>query len=262
MTLILTELSRHGVAMAADSATTKTNGRSLYGIQKLLPVPQINAGISIWGKGQVKNVDTDIWTQSFIIDDINSNMTLLDAANILTDKLNNTFGDVLKERMGFHLAGFDTKNDIRGPAFYHVHNGHYEMNLQFGHAIITPKEEPPIREFRVVQDRPPMIYKENQFGLTGNGDFVIVTYLRTAIQEKIETELKLKAGIVFPHPDTLSTRGEYLRFLIQTTAEIKRLSNQRLRVLLQPATAGETSIGGPITVLTISDKGIESFYSR
>lgn len=262
MTLILTEVSRHGVAMAADSALTFSSGRSFYGAQKLLPIPQLNAGISIWGNYTIANKYADIWTQDFIANTVNSNATLWDTANLLAEKLNSAFGAVIQERMGFHIAGFDTKSGIRGPAFYHVHNGHYKIDLQFGQIIITPRETPPIREFRAEQDRPPMIYKENQFELTGNGDFVLLAYFRTAIQEKIEIELKQLAGFKFPYPDALSTRGEYIRFLIQTTAEIYRLSSHRLRILPQPTTAGETSIGGPITVLTISDQGIESFYTR
>ena len=66
----------------------------------------------------------------------------------------------------------------------------------------------------------------------------------------------------FPYPPSLASRGEYLRFWIETIVGIYRLSNARQRILPQPATAGDASIGGPITILTISKSGIESFYTK
>lgn len=262
MTLILTEVSKHGVVMAADSALTRVDGRSFYGAQKLLPIPQVNAGISIWGNYNIAGTCADVWTQNFITNDVNSSANLWDTANLLADKLNNAFGNVIQERMGFHLAGFDTKNGICGPAFYHVHNGHYHWELKYGEIIEVPDEYPKTREFKANEDHAPKIYNEDESQLTGNGDFTIFSYLYKSIKPKIEDELKLLTKFEFPYPSFLSTRGEYLRFWIQFIAELYRLSNFRLRILPQPATAGETSIGGPITILTISDKGIQSFYTR
>ena len=69
-------------------------------------------------------------------------------------------------------------------------------------------------------------------------------------------------GLAFPYPPSLQARGEYLRFWVKTLIEIYRLSNHRRRILPQPATAGDASIGGPVTVLTISESGIKSFYTR
>lgn len=74
--------------------------------------------------------------------------------------------------------------------------------------------------------------------------------------------LRNLVGLKFPYPSGLETRGEYLRFWINTIKEIYRLSNARTRVLPQPATVGDASIGGPVTVLTISETGIEDFYSK
>jgi len=47
MTLVLTEVSSFGVAMAADSAVTFDSERVYVGAQKLLPVSQLDAGLSI-----------------------------------------------------------------------------------------------------------------------------------------------------------------------------------------------------------------------
>jgi hypothetical protein len=74
--------------------------------------------------------------------------------------------------------------------------------------------------------------------------------------------LQKTTGLSFPYPESLESRGEYLRFWIKTITEIYRLSNARRRVLPQPVTSGDASIGGPVTVLTISKEGITSFYTR
>ena len=262
MTLVLTEVSSFGVAMAADSAVTFGSGRVYVGGQKLLPIPQIDAGISIWGKGNINSNDADIWLQSFIENNISNGMTLWDAANVLADSLNNAFGGVISERMGIHVGGFDQKDGIHGPSFYHIHNGHYRLEYRNGSVKEIPKEYPPIREFRAELDRPPAIYSPSDTPkLTRNGDFSIFAFLYDTINPLFK-DIQNKTGLTFPYPAGLASRGEYLRFWIKTVTEIYRLSNARRRVLPQPVTAGDASIGGPVTVLTVSESGIESFYTK
>lgn len=135
MTLVLTEVSSFGVAMAADSAVTFPSGRVYVGAQKLLRVPQLNAGLSMWGLGEINSIATDEWIQSFIDGDIQSGIRLWDMANRLAVKLNKEFGNVISERMGIHVGGYDEKNGIRGPAFYHVHNGHYHVEMRNGRLL-------------------------------------------------------------------------------------------------------------------------------
>lgn len=63
MTLILTELSHYGIAMATDSALTETllkpdgtiGDKDYYGARKLFTVPKLSAGISYWGWGDIPN---------------------------------------------------------------------------------------------------------------------------------------------------------------------------------------------------------------
>jgi hypothetical protein len=65
MTLVLTELTTHGVAMAADSAVTITNtSTGLSYVQpnaakKLHSIPYLSAGISCWGLGTIDGAQTD-----------------------------------------------------------------------------------------------------------------------------------------------------------------------------------------------------------
>ncbi len=259
MTLVLTEVSQFGVAMAADSAITFPFGRVYIGAQKLLPVYQINAGLAIWGKGNVNDVEADVWVQNFIDNDVTSGMGLWEMANKLAEKLNEAFGEVISERMGIHVGGFDEKNGIHGPAFYHVHNGHYRPGFRNGEYVVIPDE--PIREFRAHDDRLPAIYEPNDFYLTRNGDFAVFAFLYDQITPLLK-DIHKRTRLIFPYPPSLAARGEHLRFWINTIKEIYRLSNRRERILPQPATAGDASIGGPVTVLTIAESGIEGFYSK
>ena len=265
MTLVLTEISHLGVAMAADSAVTFSCGRMsrvYVGAQKLLQVPKVHAGISVWGKGQIDEEDADMWLQDFIDTCTDSSMSLWSLANCLADALNDAFGQVIDDRMGIHVGGFDQRDGIRGPAFYHVHNGHYHVAFLNGRVEEIPDEDPPLREFRAHLDHPPAMSSPTQIPhLTRNGDFAVFALLYDSLSPLI-LSLKRSTGLVFPSPQSLASRGEYLRFWIKTMSEIYRLSNRRVRVLPQDVSAGDAGIGGPVTVLTISDEGIQSFYTR
>lgn len=258
MTLVLTEVSTLGVAMAADSAVTvRPSGRVYIGAQKLLPVYEIDAGLSIWGEGVIGDKPADEWLQDFITSDVVSGVGLWDMANRLAEKVNQVFGSVIPRRMGIHVGGFDEKDGIRVPAFYHIHNGHYHPEVRNRQIVEIPDEDPPIREFRAHPDHPP----GREYRMTRNGDFAIFAFLYGQMNPLFD-RIREATGLVFPYPPSLEARGEYLRFWIKTLVEIYRLSNYRRRILPQPATAGDASIGGPVTVLTISESGIKSFYTR
>src|SRR4051794_9688353 len=69
MTLILTEISCHGIAMAADSAVTEiytATGAAVAtpnAARKLQPVPHLRAGLSCWGMGEIEDIPTDQWLE-------------------------------------------------------------------------------------------------------------------------------------------------------------------------------------------------------
>jgi hypothetical protein len=259
MTLVLTHVSERGVAMAADSAISDKRGRALVGVQKLLPAYLVGAGLALWGHGHVNGTLADEWLARFIASEISEGMQLWQVAHRLADGLNDGFGRVIDHRMGVHVGGFDEAEGIRGPAFYHVHNGHYSLELRAGDVIEVPGEDPPIREFRGHPDHP--LVRKGADRYIRNGDFSTFSLLFDRLHPML-AGLKAMTGLSFPYPEGLATQGEYLRFWIHATKEVYRLSNARPRILPQPATAGDASIGGPITVLTISDCGIESFYTR
>ena len=121
---------------------------------------------------------------------------------------------------------------------------------------------PRFRELRVHEDHPPQTYTDDNFPIpTRNGDFSIFAILYDQLNP-ILNNIQNSTGFRFPFPSSLAARGECLRFWINIARELYRLSNARLRVLPQPATAGDAGIGGPISVLTISSDGIQSFYTK
>lgn len=262
MTLAITEVSPLGVAMAADSALTFNGTRSFSGAQKLIPAQQIDAGFGIWGNFSLGNQYADEWLQDFISQHVQPGASLWSVAQELAKHLNQTHSGGVGDWMGIHVAGYDSKDGVHGPAFYHVHNGHAHVEFKGGTAQWVFEEDPPIREFRAECDCAPALVVESGTGrVTRNGDIAIHVLLSGALTGVFEDIGKL-TSLRFPYPATLATRGEYLRFCIQTTAEVHRLSNFRPRTLTQAPTVGDSHIGGPITVLTISEDGIHDFYTK
>ncbi len=263
-TLVITKLTRFGVTMVADSAITYDGRRSFVGYQKLFPVPQINAGISIWGNLDIKGTDADEWIKYFIKNYVTEDIELSELAEKLRKKLNETFGNSLIEennRMGLHVAGFDRN---RGPTLYAINNGDYKMMMSERGSIevsVDSTEEhiienPPLRRFEIDT----VYLDEKEQDGRKNGDFGIYDFLAEKL-DSIFVELK-QYNFFVPYPINLEMLGEYLRFMISSTKEIYRLSSENRRTYGSvPPTIDYMHIGGPVTVLTISEKGINSFYT-
>lgn len=250
MTLVLTELSHLGIAMAADSAVTYTN--SLTGLRyaqpnrarKLQEVPHLNAGVSCWGLGSVAGLNTDQWLSRFVASS-GSLATLQDFANELARQLNNrlvppnTLGD---NRLGFQLAGFEDCNGVPTPSFYHIHDGPSTV-LQSRGTTVNPYQ------FNANHDMPPQLLQQlipvGGTYTTRNGDYQLYAQIFARL-EALFTQLQ-PLGIQIPSSQNLVERAEYLVFQIRTMSELYRLSN------LVPG------IGGGIWYLTINPTGIHSY---
>lgn len=198
MTLVLTELSNAGIAMAADSAITKLKNRTIIeidqkGWKKLLKVSKIKASISYWGMiGAITNQQFDNWLQNVI--DTGDYHDLDSFADHLVSKLNTACKNKPLQNgcdVGIHLAGYNkwSDNKVR-PFFYHIHNGHGRILLNEksdsnGKLLsINPvwDSEPRIL-FEKYQDfpNPGESLKNNLTGLnigyiTRNGDFFCMPY--------------------------------------------------------------------------------------
>jgi len=248
MTLVLTELSPFGIALAADSAVTYTNTQTGLSharpnsATKLQVVTHLNAGISCWGLGDIAGLQTDRWLANFITS--STSLTSLQSfANELATRLNNqvpqnTLGN---NRLGFHLAGFENYGGILMPSFYHIHDGPSTV-LQGRGATINP------HQFNANHDVPPQISQQmvgpGGFYITRNGDYQMYAQIFSRLESFFQ-QLQ-QQGIQIPSSQNLSERAEYLVFQIRTISELYRLSN------LVPG------IGGGIHYLTINPSGVHS----
>lgn len=167
MTLVLTQLNEHGIAMAADSAVTTIinlpNGTQDYhvrhGANKLQRIPHLQAGISCWGTGVINGIPTDDWIDQFINLNANATPDLESFALKLAHDLNNIFPPG-SDNSGFHLAGYTNSKIGIHPAFYHIHNGISDHFPGINPDIFNPN-----------LDSPPKIYIPGQFNITRNGDY-------------------------------------------------------------------------------------------
>ena len=245
MTLVLTELSSRGIAMAADSAITRTQTQTGLrhvvpnAAQKLQVIPYLSAGISCWGLGTIAGVPTDQWLSSFI-DSSTSFTTLQSLADELARQLNaqvppNASG---VNRLGFHLAAFEDFKGTPTPSFYHIHDGPSTVLQQRG-ITVDPNQ------FNANHDTPPQLFQQRGGVWTiRNGDYQLYAKMFRLLENFFKQLRPL--GIVIPDSQNLIDRAEYLVFQIRTMSEIYRLSN------FVPG------IGGGIHYLTINQTGIHS----
>lgn len=130
MTLVVSEISKHGIVMIGDSAITYSNvagipAGAIDGAAKVQYSDKANVGFAIWGNGIVQGQQIDSWVNNFIEASIAENEELESVGQRLTEQLKN---ELAKENrpwrelvFGIHLAGY--KNDL--PRLWHIHCGHH-----------------------------------------------------------------------------------------------------------------------------------------
>ena len=152
----------------------------------------------------------------------------------LAKELNNIIPPVkIVPTLSFHLAGCEQTANGRFLAAYQIMNGTADGTFQCSYS------------------QSPMEYKMGVRKPLRGGD--TTTYVRAF--EFLERYLKFMrtAGVeplTLPYPDNLKMRTEFLRFQIVMVSDLYVLSNQ------------VPWIGGPVTTLSISSKGIESYETR
>lgn len=273
MTLVLTEISKFGIAMAADSAVTcndpsptgGTVARVLTGVKKLQVIPKIQAGISVWGQGDIevegKSYSTDIWLKDFIENREDDYTTLHDFAVLLQNELRTLIPpidvNILHEEfgtIGFHLAGFVDWQGQMTPTFYHIHNGRSQVlekrGINIDPSIINANHDLPpdiAGEALKYKDRPP---------IWRNGDYQIYAAMFGAIVDLFKN-LKINYEINMPYTISLDDRAKWLKFQIRIMAELF----SEFRDINHPQYS-LSSIGGGIDTVTISSNGEMKYSGR
>ncbi|MBA7503150.1 hypothetical protein ES706_01758 [subsurface metagenome] len=253
MTLVLTEISRYGIVMGADSAVTcetqlptgERVPRVLIGVQKLFSVPYLKAGVSCWGYGQIGDIETDVWLNDFIWRLEGQVGTLQEFARRLRDELRAIIGPGSGQgECGFHLAGFVEEQGPLVPDFWHIHNGPSEYFRDIDATIFNANHDLAVAraQGRYDPSNPNMIY------ITRNGDYRFYAVWWEAFEKVIDNFLRAQ-GIQVPKP-SLQGRIEYVRFQIRSISEIYKMSTRL------------PSIGGEISTLAIETSGIHSFDRR
>jgi hypothetical protein len=263
MTLIVSEVSKFGIAMAADSAITERYPPSWVltsgvlapptvrtGAQKLILINVIDAAISVWGFGAVGTLndpDARIPIDHFLLDFANSvveDQSLEGVGNRLADLVNSRIrvGEI---RGGFHLAGYTQEGGRRFPALYHIHTGH---NLEGPQESLKLYRDYP---FGIGLNVDQWLRKlETNIYWLRNGLYDTYAYFSKYLNElmvRLEKETKFICPDYSQFPTKLEARGRFLKLQIQIICEFYRLSN-RLE-----------TIAMPISWVTISPEGIEHF---
>jgi hypothetical protein len=254
MTLILTEISNFGIAMAADSAVTseirRPDGSSVYrvltGVHKLQVIDRLHAGISVWGMGTMGSTDTDLWLQDFINAERENYTSLQEFAILLQNELRSLVPSIDAQAnplgtVGFHLAGFVDHAGAPTATFYHIHNGISQTLCARG-ITVDP------RIVNANHDLPPEIVRRmltpGASIIMRNGDIQIfapfIQHLGVFFGDLS------RYGVTIPDSRTLMERAEWLKFEIRTMSEIYRFSNLHL-----------PTIGGKIDTLLITPDGID-----
>ena len=266
MTLILTELSATGIAMATDSAISvvkngKLSSKDQQEWKKLLRVPRIKGAISYWGWiGLIsKRQRFDEWLEHRIKN--GSYRDVASLADYLADELNQAVNnEVLAQPVGLHVTGYAKWADgVSRPILYHVHNGHGLARV----GRLVQKDDGKILRTTIEDELDPreLFSRHNDFSpesinatkfiellnsgnahFTRNGEYGRFSLIQEELNALFET--LNTAGISIPkNPHTLGGRVGHLKALLEISIEIYKCSSL------------QRTVGGKVLTLGIKPHG-------
>jgi hypothetical protein len=235
MTLIITDLSAVGIVMIADTAMTRlATGEPVNDGRKLQRVPYLNAGLSMWGRGNLPtlgNIRTDQWTARFIAD--NGDATSLgEFAQRLASQLRQLLPDPVRSEndwLGFHLAGY-VRGEPKRPCLHHI------RNIDIPDGVVRPYEFSAEPEKDVLETVPRGEHREWR-----NGDFGPYAVITDALNDCFK-QLAQTYGIDFSRmslAQTVTYHSAWIRFMSDMYAAAGR----------------ERTIGDTVLTLAISSDG-------
>ena len=279
MTLIITELrnlgGQRGIAMATDTAQTTgfRNSRGLIedrafsGLIKLLPIQQLQAGISYWGWAKMppssdNGVWMDWWLKQFLFDNKSKFSSLSELAGLLEKELRKLVPPLNTKELentdglgsgGIHLTGFIDEGKGKIPCFWHIHNGRSD-------ALPEKKIDPHV--VNANYDCPPEKYLElENKGLrtyqTINGDFEPYARFFRKYLSNYLAELNKEMDIIIPLP-TIEFEANFLRTQIKFISGLYAVGGFRSKGTVKQLPRGISEI---VTTLTLTTDGIQSYQT-
>lgn len=130
MTLIITQIFKHGIIHASDSNLSDLNGKTVGTGKKCFAIPKLMAGLTIAGSFGVGTLKMDTWLENFISKSTSNNLESF--AEELRSSLENEMKTEQK-RSGslIHIAGYVKNGEKYHPEFWFVRNI-YHLNLKTG----------------------------------------------------------------------------------------------------------------------------------
>lgn len=209
MTLVVSDISSHGIVMVGDSAVTCGSGVKADAC-KVQYAQSANLGFAMWGNAGVDHRRIDYWLADFIREHVKAGDSVEEVGQRLVKSLNAVLGssgrkwkDLVR---GIHIAGY--RDGL--PVLFHAHCGH---------------DNEPAHELRLYHDYPDdQKWSESHFrSLLGYG-FI---HLRNGyhplfgplFQQSLSYAAQLRAAynIQLPHP-SLEGRFEFYKLLVRFVA--------------------------------------------
>lgn len=239
MTLVLTQFTDKGIVMAAD--TMATIGRRSYpNATKLYAIPELNAGVSVWGHSTTKE-SPDEWLSDFV----HNKAGLFDSIDKFAQELETQAREDFEKQkskpqitgeprasLGFHVAGYDDDEEER---FFNINNkseGGDAALVELGNASREAQKK----------------IKEHLMWIVRNGvweDYAILFNHIAGFSQELNSAIDFR----LPDPPTLTNYAKYLGFQILLVSAIHELSSLS-------ENGSRPIIGGKIHVLMISPDGI------
>lgn len=122
MTLIVSYITRHGIALVSDSNLTGDSGNTGFG-QKVFPVAHLNAGLAYSGTYNIDGRSVDEYINDFIRGSFHTTQTIHEFTELLTERLNSDMRDSeLDEITIIHIVGYGVVEHQSYCYHWHISN--------------------------------------------------------------------------------------------------------------------------------------------
>lgn len=248
MTILFTDITRFGIVFAADSLLTK-KGKSNSRRRKILEISYLQAVIGYFGLAQVRTKYMDDWLRKFINDNHHIS-SLEEFAHRLGAQLDTNIPRTISDRrLGMHIAGYMTQDDVTIPSFWFVRNIQHLDTAARYHGVSN--------KFQVSEEIRGHHYKHmSPSELSGwleksniiffrNGVLVPTAFVSDGLHNLFKKGIWRQSG--FRPPQSLKEYAEYVEFRTKVIIDIFRRFH-----------LSDVLVGGPPCLLTIPSPSREA----